>query len=275
MSFKTKTERVAAGEPVREGPFDGVPDHLHASLDAVLVRFAYPNGAFRSDRVRQLERITRIPNLLEGINNESWNYENNIHRMRGDGTLELLDAVLEIEGSETAQHVEQILVEAGSIFRVTHGEFGLGRRHYALERRIPAQVDEAIALLKHAQVHLQTARALVFGRSPDFKKALHECVCGLEAASIPIVQPNNLKATLGQVIGELKKNVANYTAEKPATVELFVALADSLWQLQSPHRHGAPVDRLPAPITREQAETAFWLTVTLSTWCERESLRRA
>lgn len=76
----------------------------------------------------------------------------------------------------------------------------------------------------------------------------------VESAAIPVVTPNDLKATLGTIIGQLDKQGALYTTDGASAandgVSGIVAMMRMLWEQQT-DRHGA---NPTIPATQDRVE---------------------
>jgi hypothetical protein len=112
--------------------------------------------------------------------------------------------------------------------------------------------------------HLTSAWNHAFGRNPDPSRAYAESIKAVEAAAIPVVSPNNSKATLGTVLGDLKAAPQKWqlVLSRPSTtgiapVEVVTHLVSLLWANQT-DRH-APVQ----PIDQSQAEEAVHIALML------------
>jgi hypothetical protein len=141
-----------------------------------------------------------------------------------------------------------------------------------LQRRTAPEAIDALKAVSQsapdAACHLGSAWRHAFGRNPDPGRAYSEAIKAVEAAAIPVVSPNNPKATLGTVIGQLRstpqkwqvvlaRDVTLPGGNQKAPIEVLTNLAALLWVNQT-DRH-APVQ----PIQQAQAEMAVHLALTL------------
>lgn len=115
--------------------------------------------------------------------------------------------------------------------------------------------------------YLNRAWAAAWGRSPDATAAYRDAVRAVEAAAIPIVVPNDRKATLGKVIGELGTNRDRFSIRlrpQPPTdgIEVLLAMMRLLWRSQL-DRHGNPDVDQPRTVTHQEAQDAVILSATL------------
>ncbi|MEU8242073.1 hypothetical protein AB0C07_27790 [Actinoplanes missouriensis] len=103
---------------------------------------------------------------------------------------------------------------------------------------------------------------------PDAPRAYSDAIKAVEAAAHSVVQPNNTKATLGTMLGELRRLPDRFTANvgQPGTsagIEAVIAMMDVLWKGQT-SRHGG--QRPTVLETPDQARAAVHLAGTLVTW---------
>jgi len=150
------------------------------------------------------------------------------------------------------------------------------RTSFQLRRRVSAATSEAVrratTTVGSASEHLNQAWQHAYGRDPDPSRAYAEAVMAVEAASIPVVTPNDPQATLGRVVGTLRSNPGRWrlSLSRPArltggtmdSVEVLIANLDLLWHNQI-DRHAQADPQPPVPVTQEQAETAVHLALLL------------
>lgn len=270
----------------RPSLFQWLSPILHAVQDE---QYHSPSGTPSTAFVMLVERQLQI--TVDWSRNERGAIENLAARMEADEELFLSVLGLAIENvnlgynfqeqDEALADLVRILTEAGSVWRldiqrVETGEDWMGHRMYrdirSLQRRTAEETANAVERVAQrasgAAPHLTNAWNHTFGRNPDPGRAYSEAVKAVEAAAIPVVSPNNAKATLGTVIGQLRTTpqkwqvamtrdllLPNGGAMSP--LEVVTNMADLLWRNQT-DRH-APIQ----PITQEQAEMAVHLALTL------------
>jgi hypothetical protein len=165
-----------------------------------------------------------------------------------------------------ARELDRDLRNAGSAWQVRQIQ---DQTEYFLERRVDAATSAAVEAIRSegtdVALHLSVAWEQAFGRSPQPGKAYDEAVKAVEAVAIPVVLPNDPKATLGKVIGEMRNDPMRWsctftepTADGQSPVDVLIAMLGVLWTNDS-ERH-APV---VLPITQEKAESAVHLAMTL------------
>lgn len=176
------------------------------------------------------------------------------------------------KGSRPAavQDLAEVLADAGSAYRIDWTERCLRRR---VDPTIEAAVKEALA--RPAERHLRDAWAATYGRHPDPSKAYDEAVRSVEAASIPVVLPNGERETLGKVLGHLRDAIDKWElaigGRNNGDAGPVVSMIELLWRGHVGRHAGGPSSR---PQTREEAEMAFYLAVTLVQWFTTGAVRR-
>lgn len=281
-----------------KGPIEGVPPWARASLFQWLSpilhavqddQYHSPSGTPSTAFVMLAERQQHI--TLDWSRNERGAIENLTSGMEVDEDLFLEVLELAIENvqlgysfqdqDEALAALARILTEAGSVWRldvqrVETGEDWRGHRMFrdvrSLQRRTSPEAAAAVHDVAQgapaAASHLAGAWNHAFGRNPDPGRAYSEAIKAVEAAAIPVVSPNNTRATLGTVIAQLRnapqkwqvvmtREASTSTTGAMAPIEVVTNMADLLWRNQT-DRH-APVQ----PVTQQQAEMAVHLALTL------------
>ena len=164
--------------------------------------------------------------------------------------------------------LDLILVESGSAWKV-----GTRDGHPGLERRVAVGVQEAAehAMREGGQAGQRLSQAwhAAFGLDPNPSHAYALAVKAVEDAAIPIVVPMQADASLGHVIGQLRKDgdwSLPLTREDPTapTSEALVRLCQALWKGHSDRHGGDP--KTPQSVDQAEAETAVLLAVPLVHW---------
>jgi hypothetical protein len=189
--------------------------------------------------------------------------------------LDLVDATLiENVSKKNANSLEQLLVNAGSAWRVADD-----RR--SLERRVDPTATEALRAVAqgNAAPHLAAAWNAAYGRHPQPSRAYSEAIKAVEGAGIPVVLPGRTgaKATLGRVIQQLSDHSQDWrlaisTPAPGAGITPLVDMLRLLWQGQT-DRHGG--SEPTAPVSAEAAEAAVHLAITLVQWFQSGAVRRS
>ena len=149
-------------------------------------------------------------------------------------------------------------------------------RRTSLERRVDPTSTEAfenaitVATSDHpsAAESLRTAWSNVYGRTPQYSAGYAEAIKAVVSAAAPVVTPNDLKAQLGKIAGELQTQSASYRFTiARAPIDTVVAMMRSL-ELGQTDRHGGV--QPTTPVTQEGAEAALHLAVVLVQWFSTE-----
>ena len=134
---------------------------------------------------------------------------------------------------------------------------------FELQRRLdPTLIEAATSAApsgSSAAFHLAKAWAEAQSRSGNPKTAYDEAVLAADAATKPVISPNDASYTLGRGIGVMEKNQAGWIsplAEQGVTSTLESMRA--LWRANK--RHGSET---PVTVSQPEAEMAVQLAVTL------------
>lgn len=108
----------------------------------------------------------------------------------------------------------------------------------------------------------------VYGRQPDASDAWDHAIKAIEAIIIPIVVPNQAKATLGHVIGALGPTSTPFTFGLGGEqgIGIFVGMLRMIWP--NPDRHGNEDGRQRTEI---EGKPVLGLAITVVQWL-REGL---
>ena len=249
-----------------EGPYSGVPDHLFGPLVGwVTEKVGRPVPLFtvattlrlpiKGDPLRNTGHFGVLLNTFEG-----W--------LRADPGF-LLDAI-EVALAKLDLHYPDT-IELEVALRLGNSAYQLRDDHKALERRIEAGVKEQVQTAaaldpKKAGFFLTSAWNHAYGLKTDPSKSYGDSIKAVECAVIPVVEPNNSKATLGTSLGELRKTTDKWMFSIGSGVEgidAIIKVTSLLWGGQT-SRHGS--GRAPVPETQEAAEAAVHLAATLVQW---------
>ncbi|WP_437033517.1 hypothetical protein [Streptomyces sp. enrichment culture] len=184
----------------------------------------------------------------------------------------MVDEILRSRAASSyeAEALGRILDDAGSAYRVNEAADGLE------ERVTPAVRDAVRQTIADAAAgpaagstadHLAAAWQAAYGRGPDPERAYSEAIKAVECAAHAVVQPNNAKATLGTMLGEIKNARHNFSAAIPSPAGDPIAPAEAmmraLWEGQT-SRHGAQTATVPE--TLEAARSGVHLAAALVQW---------
>jgi len=158
-----------------------------------------------------------------------------------DLLLDLIDARLRIGGvGRELEELKLALYLGGSGWRINDSNDGLEQ---VVDDTVRAVARAAIdAANDSAAAHLANAWSKTFGKDRNATQAHAEMIRAVESAAIPVVTPNDAKATLGTIIGQVAAQGSLYTTSgaspKNDGVAGVVAMMKTLWQQQT-DRHGA------------------------------------
>jgi hypothetical protein len=173
--------------------------------------------------------------------------------------LNVVDWCLHQTGyQEDADEAAQLLERARSMWDV--GQKGAV---FQLVHRVDPTVAAAVATAApagtSAAFHLANAWDEVHSRSGNPKTAYDEAVLAAEAATKPIVSPNDANYTLGRGIGAMGANSTAWNSPLGNQgVTMTVETMKALWWAN--RRHGSET---PVTVTHSEAEMAVQLGVTL------------
>lgn len=144
---------------------------------------------------------------------------------------------------------------------------------YRLERRVSAPVsaaaERAMSTPGSAGKLLESAWSATYGRNPNPGEAYDDAIKAVEAAGVGVVSPNNMKATLGTMVRDMKNAPSKWTftlttAPHVDATAMVISMMETLWTGQA-GRHGAAG---PVHVENSQSETeaALLLAVPLVQW---------
>jgi hypothetical protein len=162
--------------------------------------------------------------------------------------------------------LSEMLTEAGSAWRVADGSScGLVRR---VNDTTQAQVDAASPPDTDAAGKVGEAWNLCFRFEPDYDNAYRQAVLAVEAVVFPSMLPNDQRKTLGKVVSHLGDTLGRWTvggldATEIRSSEALLAMLKALWHS---HQRHAAANGTVSDVSREEAETAVNLAVTIVQW---------
>jgi hypothetical protein len=175
-----------------------------------------------------------------------------------------------------AARVTVQLDEAGSAWTVgvVGGDFRLIRR---VDETVAAAARNVISASGRAGQHLSLAWGHAYGRKPDPSSAYREAVRAVEAIAAPIISPNNDKATLGTMIGDIQKKPSKWelvlTPTSGDPVLMLLETMRLLWTSEL-DRHGTADESKPLHVSPEEAQAAVHLATTLVQWFQSGAITR-
>lgn len=116
--------------------------------------------------------------------------------------------------------------------------------------------------------HLRSAWTALYQLHPDSPTAYRDAIRAVEAAAHSLVEPNNARATLGTMLGQLRATPERWVLaiRGPGgtdSITPLMTMIELLWTGQT-SRHGAQTPTRPE--TFEEAQMALHLAVTLVQW---------
>lgn len=272
LHFELNDDEIAERTALRED----IPDYLYTSLWGWIEDGFLEGGRayarFDNKFARKCERTLRVRILFDKEGNHTL----------GSGVSAVRSAYLDQPVRDTWRLVnflllhhraqggelKTILHESGSVWTVEDH-----RGNGYLERRVPASVRSAAEYtfqLPNGGKRLAEAWGTVFGVDPDPSKGYWLAVKAVEAASRPVIIPNNDAGTLSHVIGELRSGTWDLPFmrehQQTATRDVLVSMLQMLWSGEYDRHDGIPNSPLPDDMTQEEAEAAVMLAATLVGW---------
>jgi hypothetical protein len=199
-----------------------------------------------------------------------------------DELLDIVDAILACGGppgyGELAE-LETILSEGSSVWRVNKGDTGLTRRVDATAAAAATEAERAASALPTAGsafAQIAAAWAAVHQLHPAPSAAYRDAIRAVESAAHAVIEPNNPRATLGTMLGQLRAQPQRYALAIPGpgrtgSIEPLIGMMELLWKGQT-SRHGAQTTTRSE--TYEGAQMAVQLAVTLVQWFTTGAVRR-
>lgn len=268
------SQRSLGANPEWDGPFEGVPDWLGPTLQNWVRRLLIRNVAINvisTPLFQSTQRQLRV--TLDWGGGALSAFDQLMEMGARDHTL-ILDVVdlclAEESDSQKVNELELALFESGSAWTV--GRDGEGQ--WELQRRVGLVVGQLTQTSatpgSRADQHLARAWSAVYGRDPSPSEGYREAVRGVECVAIAVVSPNNARATLGTVIGDMKTARGKWTTSlNPAPplddVTVVIGMMELLWKSQL-DRHGSPDPAAPLNVSQQEAEAALHLAGTLVHW---------
>jgi hypothetical protein len=192
---------------------------------------------------------------------------------------EVVDAVLyswpRYRNGPPVGNLNAIFEHAGSAYRVDDD----GRQ---LVLRVDPTVEAAFQATAEgadpqAGEYLRRAWQHAYGLTPDPTAAYRDAVRAVEEAFVPVVSPNNPRASLGTVCRDLANQHAQWELglvdeqDAPADISYLVGLLDQLWRGQRSRHGGGSTSR---DQTQTEAQAAVHLAALAVQWLSAGVLRR-
>lgn len=265
MTWVPRSERLS-GE--YQGPYEGVPHHLHGPLMDWLSASLDTGKPWQGRVIRRMAMRLRIP-IGDGVSDSSAFAALTYAANADDDTLfDILDGTLFITAAigwdERAEALRDVLAASGSVLTVNKEGTALVE---AVSREAQEVYDAATSENDDATTDLQEAWTKAYGRAPDPSDAWDHAIKAAEHVLVPVVEPKNARATLGRVIGHLNgQSGAQWEMVLPGDdqthdVAPLVSMLRLLWPNHD--RHGGQTPREP---TLEEAKAVVSLAAMIVQW---------
>lgn len=165
-----------------------------------------------------------------------------------------------------ASTLEAMLFKSGAGWHVVE-RAGYVRLERRLSEGVALGVDKIVSASQQSSKLLQDAWNAAYGTAPDSTKSYSSSVKAVEAAAIPVISPNNDRATLGTCIRDIASKPDKWsftlTGENQHPVEQVRQMMKLLWGSQDDRHAG---NKPYEPVSLQQARTAVMLATTLVGW---------
>jgi hypothetical protein len=268
MTWQRLSQRTTGAEP--DGPYEGVPVHLHASVVHWFQGLAgyrrSPNrGGMDGQSLRTLATALRVgaeidiqpDDLMRGL--IDW------ARPDGDRFLDLIDGALHIWNPlNNSGALSAVLAAGGSAWTVGGDGASLVR---VVNEQAQATFDAASSTPDEISRELREAWTNAFGLNGDSSDAWDHAIKAVEDVLIPVVCPNKAKANLGGVIGDLDNQGHVWKFCLPGhdlseDVAPLVSMLRLVWPNHDRHGGGG-AKRIP---TLQEARAVVTLAATIVQW---------
>jgi hypothetical protein len=192
--------------------------------------------------------------------------------------LAVIDALLEDLHSTVGTRITRLINQLEQYLRLGNSTWTIAPDRRSLTSRVDPTAEQVvvqvIAPQDAASDDLATAWRATYGREPDPSDAWDHSIKAVEHILKPVVCPNNAKATLGNVLGDLRSQPHRWKLVLPGTngdfsVNRLVAMLELIWP--NPDRHGGSTATV---VALEQAQAVVHLAVTVVQWGRAGVLRR-
>ncbi|GAA1608826.1 hypothetical protein [Actinoplanes couchii] len=169
------------------------------------------------------------------------------------------------------------------ILGLSKSAYAIGERagRPGLIRRVPIGVqvaaDSIMGRAGRAGMRLAKAWEELYGLTPDASTAYRLAILAVEDAAVPVVSPQNSRATLGTVLKQLE-NQAGWSLpmlrehDSAPSLQVVINMMRLLWHGQHDRHGGQP--SAPGDVSMEEAQVAVNLAVTLVAWFDAGLVRR-
>lgn len=183
-----------------------------------------------------------------------------------DLMLDVLDATLARGVMRGAKDLRALLLDASSVWTVREDDRALVRR---VDPTAEAAFRDAMSVEDPASAELREAWHALYGVNANYSDAWDHSIKAMETALVPVVAPNNARATLGTVTAELEKSV-KFVEFALGSVSTLGAMTRLAWP--NPDRHGGGQSRAPE---EDETSAVVHLAVTIVQWVRAGVVVRA
>lgn len=250
-----------------EALLEGVPIWMRPSLERFIAQRVTGHDIAEVGRswnanmhtVNAIERYLQIQ--LEG-STVTTTYQKVIAYVRDsdEKCLDIIEAILatDTNAKYLVSHLNTILTTSGSKWIATMQDSG----YATLEERVSESAQNALAMALQesdttTQQFLKTAWGNAFGRNPNPSSAYSNSIKAIEAIAWPTITPNDNKATLGTMLGEIRASSSKWkTAISGVTTDQGISAVKDIMQLVwdgQTDRHGTAHPVAPSQEAAEQA----------------------
>jgi hypothetical protein len=288
--WRSLVERES-GPPGRDTMYEGVPAHLEHPLRQWIMEGLAGGGA-PGVALRLKIPIDPYRDNSGGVKTLAFDPPPGIE------LLTVIDAILAMGGPCPARHPDdrsgvyqqreaahmrgllaRILDEGSSAYQVDPSGTCLTRRALATSASALEEASSAASANRSAgsaatQIH--AAWDAIHALQPDPPKAYRAAISAVESAAHAVIEPNNPRATLGTMLGQLRNNPTRYALAIPGPtgkgdITPLIAMIELLWHGQT-SRHGGQIPTRDE--IREEADMAVQLATTLVHWLTTGAVRR-
>lgn len=268
MSARIPSTRT---EPETQSLTSGIPPWMKSSIHHWIMKFTSRdnNGLIpEPDRVLAIERYLQITlgdHDPRAMHRRLIDYADSSEEQG----LDVVQAIIATNNNHniTIPTINIILIQSGSRWIAKRTE---DSDYYAtLEERVDEETelaysDAASNSNSISAQYMKKAWSSAFSRSPSPSEAYSNAIKAVEAASWSLITPNDNKATLGTILGEMSSHPNKWSTKIPVKqadddILTVISLLRLLWEGQT-DRHGTAA---PAPPTQESAEQAVITAVLL------------
>lgn len=271
---------------------DGVPPWLWAPFwtwvrDALTVIRRYPDGSGRvpmlaTNLAEAMCQALQIP--LPNLRRETANAAAGKHQLETalkvlsshPSPLQIADYLLAHSDRAKPEDLATLLERGKSAWQV-----GVRQGRPGLVRRVPAGVqtasDSVMERAGRAGARLAEAWQNLYGVTPNASEAYRLAIVAVEDAAIPVVSPNNARASLGTVLKQIEDQADWHLPMKrqhpeAMSTQVLVGMMRLLWHGHHDRHGGQPT--APGSVTLDEAAVAVSLAVALVQWFHSQLVSR-